>query len=241
MSEIKHFVPWISFVAGVGGGIHCAGMCGGLVTASCQNSNDIFRYQMGRLLGYLFLILVLSAMGSIFQFKFISPYFSYLPSLFIGMLFFYWGLQNFRGKKAELPLPRFLSSLYQVLWRNLVAVNKGMSKSFFTGLISIFLPCGLLYGVILAAVAMQDWLSATTSIFFFWMGTLPSMVLAPSIFHKIIRPLQRNRPKVSAIILMLIGIMTVGMRFYRLDTQLESSTTTTRATSDASPAPMTCH
>ena len=224
-SEIKHFVPWMSLLAGIGGSIHCAGMCGGLVTASCQNTHEVFRYQLGRLLGYLLLGLAFSTIGQLFQFSFINTYFSLLPSLFIGALFIYWGLQNFRGKKAELPIPPFLRTAYQKLWRKLGTSSSTAFRSFFTGLISILLPCGLLYGVILGAVALQDWKSAVLSIFFFWLGTLPSMILAPSIFQKIIQPLKKSRPKISATCLMLIGVMTISFRLYREFEMKKDSTT----------------
>jgi sulfite exporter TauE/SafE len=190
-------------------------MCGGLVTASCDKNNDIIRYQLGRLLGYLGLGLFAGFLGSLIKFENSSPLVTILPGLTIGILFLFWGVQNFRGKKAELPMPKFMSKLYTILWKRLVYKNMNFSKSFFTGLISIFLPCGLLYGIVLGGLALQHPLMALVSMFFFWLGTVPSMVLAPHIFQKMLNPMKSKLPKTYALSLIAIGLMTVSFRMVK--------------------------
>lgn len=212
LTNFQNFFPWVSFIAGLGGSLHCVGMCGGLVTASCDKNNDIIRYQLGRLLGYLGLGLFAGFLGSLLKFEKASPAVTIIPGLLIGLLFLYWGIQNWRGKKAELPMPKFMGNLYTYLWKKLVYKNISFSKSFFTGLISIFLPCGLLYGVVLGGVAVQHPIMALVSMFFFWLGTVPSMVTAPHIIRKILNPLRSKLPKTYAATLVLIGILTVSFR-----------------------------
>lgn len=212
LANFQNFFPWVSFIAGLGGSLHCVGMCGGLVTASCDKSKDIVRYQLGRLLGYVTLGLFGGFLGSLIQVEKATPLAAVLPGLFIGILFLYWGIQNWRGKKAELPLPKFMGKFYAFLWRKLVFKNMNFSKAFFTGAISIFLPCGLLYGIVLGTLALQHPLMAMSSMFFFWLGTLPSMVLAPSVFQKVIAPFKSKLPKTYALSLITIGILTVSFR-----------------------------
>lgn len=216
LSEAKSFFPWVSFVAGLGGSLHCVGMCGGLVTATCEKSHDVFRYQIGRLLGYLTLGALAGVVGSFLNFKNVHPLVSLIPAMFIGLLFIFWGVQSYRGKKAELPAPKFLSRLYTQLWTKLVQKNQNFTKAFFTGLISIFLPCGLLYGVVLGTLALQHTHEALFSMFFFWLGTVPSMVVAPGIIQRLIRPFKARLPKTYAVSLMLIGVMTISMRMVKL-------------------------
>lgn len=216
LSEAKSFFPWVSFIAGLGGSLHCVGMCGGLVTATCEKSTEIFRYQVGRLLGYLLLGIFAGFIGNFLDFKSVNPFISILPAIFIGVLFIYWGQQNFRGKKAELPAPKFLSRLYTNLWNKLVKKNENFSKSFFTGFISIFLPCGLLYGMVLGTVALQHTHQAILSMFFFWLGTVPSMIVAPSFVQRIVSPFKSKLPKTYAISLVVIGIMTISLRVVKL-------------------------
>ncbi|MEA9357643.1 sulfite exporter TauE/SafE family protein [Bacteriovorax sp. PP10] len=226
LTNFQNFFPWVSFIAGLGGSLHCVGMCGGLVTATCDKNNDIIRYQLGRLLGYLGLGLFAGFIGSLFKFEQTSPAIAIIPGLVIGLLFLYWGIQNWRGKKAELPMPKFMGKLYSYLWKKLVYKNVNFSKSFFTGLISIFLPCGLLYGVVLGGVAVQHPLMALISMFFFWLGTVPSMVTAPHILRKILNPLRNKLPKTYGATLVLIGLLTVSFRvmaYYDLHSKAKES------------------
>jgi len=212
LSEVKNIFPWISFLAGMGGSLHCVGMCGGLVTSTCNQNADIMRYQLGRLLSYLILGLLAGLLGSLLGSTLKSPWFTNLGAVMMGGLFIYWGAKNFLGKKAELPLPKFLSRSYYRLWNKLVKNNSTFSRSFFTGLISIMLPCGLLYGIVLSTVAFQHTYEALFSMFFFWLGTLPAMVVAPGVIRKILTPLKMKLPKVYAMSLVLIGVITISYR-----------------------------
>lgn len=226
LGEIKSFLPWISFIAGVGGSLHCVGMCGGLVTASCEKSHDVFRYQIGRLIGYLFLGLAAGFLGNLLMIKNIHPFASFVTAFFVGGVFIFWGIQNLRNKKVALPVPRFVSKVYLVLWRKLVQKNKNFTKAFFTGMISIFLPCGLLYGVALGTVALEHTHEAIVAMFFFWLGTVPSMVVAPAVVRRLIRPIKLKLPKTYAVSLILIGVLTITFRtikHYDLHSSLQQS------------------
>jgi sulfite exporter TauE/SafE len=206
------FLPWVSFLAGLGGSLHCVGMCGGLVTATCQKTNDIARYQFGRLLGYLCLGLFAGMLGKIFTIQASNPKITLFPGLILGSLFLFWGIQNYRGKKAEIPMPKILNKFYTKLWLALVQKNENASKAFFTGFISLFLPCGLLYGVVIGVAAFEHSFHALFTMIFFWLGTLPAMVLAPSIIQRFMKPLKLKLPKMYAISLIFIGLMTITYR-----------------------------
>lgn len=217
-------VAVVSLIAGFGGSLHCVGMCGGLVTASCEKSNDVFRYQFGRLLGYLLLGLFAGIIGSFFKFENVPAHFSVIPAVMIGLVFIFMGIKNFRNQKTELPAPEFLRNLYLKLWGRFVKNNRGVSKAFFVGAISIFLPCGLLYGVVLGTVALQSSTLGILSMFFFWLGTLPSMLLAPGIVQKIMRPLKLRLPKTYAVTLVTIGLLTITFRLAHFHSQNVTNT-----------------
>lgn len=216
-------VAVLSVVAGFGGSLHCVGMCGGLVTATCEKSKDVFRYQAGRLIGYLLLGTFAGVLGNFLSFKNYPAEISLIPAVLMGVIFIYMGFRKFMNKKMDFPLPKFFKSLYFLLWDRFVKSNRGVSKSFFVGLISIILPCGLLYGVALGTVALQSLPLSLVSVFFFWLGTLPSMVMAPEIFRKIIRPLSVKLPKLTAVALMAIGLATISVRLVNFDKQMNSS------------------
>ncbi len=206
MGQLNNFFPWVSLLAGLGGSLHCVGMCGGLVTATCDRSADIARYQVGRLLGYLSLGAVAGFAGGFLSFESAPTWLKLLPSFLVGGMFIFWGIKSYRGQKAELPLPKFLHRSYQYLWRRVYR------KALLTGFISILLPCGLLYGVIAATIALQSPWTAMLGMFAFWLGTLPAMVAAPGLVKRILRPLGQHRPKAYALVLMTVGVFTIGVR-----------------------------
>lgn len=220
ITKIENFYPVVALLAGLGGSLHCVGMCGGLVTASCNNKNDVFKYQVGRLGGYMLIGALGGLIGSFLNLTSISPFLTLLSGLTIGALFIFWGLKNLSGNKPELPMPKFFGKFYSYLFQKMVIKNKTISKSFFTGLLSILLPCGLLYGVIIGAIAIKNPFIGMVSMLFFWLGTLPAMILVPRILQKIISPLQSKIPKTYAIGLMIIGLATIMVRinnFYHVN------------------------
>lgn len=187
------------------------------MTATCERSNDVFRYQGGRLLGYLLLGSFAGIIGNFLSFKDYPAGFSLIPAIFMGLIFIYMGVRKFLNKKIEVPLPGFLKKLYFSSWDRLVKNNRGVSRSFFVGFISIMLPCGLLYGVALGTVALQSLPLSLVSVFFFWLGTLPSMVVAPELMRNIIRPLSMKLPRTSAVALMMLGLVTISVRIVNFE------------------------
>lgn len=217
-SNATSFMPWVSFAAGLGGGLHCVGMCGGLVTASCERGGHIVSYQLGRLGGYLLLGAVGGLAGGLLRVLTDGPWPAFLGGTTLGLLFIVWGVQSWRGRKAELPLPKFTSRWYGRMWLWSKAPGRPTPGPALTGLLSILLPCGLLYGVALAAVALQNPLAAMASMAFFWLGTLPSMILAPHIVRRILAPLKAKAPRICGVVLMIIGLATIGHRVGNLST-----------------------
>lgn len=221
--DLYFSVAGVSFIAGIGGSLHCVGMCGGLVSATCERTNDVFLYQAGRLIGYLILGSMAGLLGNFLSFKSYPAGFSLIPAVVMGLIFIYMGIRKFMNKKIEIPLPGFLKSTYFILWNRLVKDNRRESRSFFVGLISILLPCGLLYGVALGTLSLQSFGLSMASVFFFWLGTVPSMVMAPELFRKILRPLSVKLPKTTAIALMVIGLTTITVRVVKFEKQAHNT------------------
>jgi len=209
------FLPYASLVAGLAGSLHCVGMCGGLVTASCDGGKDVLKYQVGRLLGYLIMGSVAFLMGYALRGVISFTFAPAVSGIIMGLLFIFWGLKSINGKRAELPLPGFLRKSYQHLYRTFVA-KAGSFRSFVVGLISILLPCGLIYGLIISALALGEYEDILVSLLFFWLGTLPAMVGAPQLMKKLLLPLREKLPKAYALIFILIGVATIAGRLSHL-------------------------
>ena len=205
------FIPFASLIAGLSGSLHCLGMCGGLVTASCNGGKDVLKYQLGRFLGYTILGSLAFLLGDAVKSVLPSSWIPLISGILLGTLFIYWGVQSYRGKKAELPLPGFLHHSYRYLFRNF-AGKSGNFRSFVTGLLSLMLPCGLIYGIVIAATALGDYHQMILSLFFFWLGTLPAMIGAPHIVKKILNPFRQRLPKIYAIVFIVVGVATIAGR-----------------------------
>lgn len=215
---IEHFFPLVALLAGLSGSFHCLGMCGGLVAASCQNRKNIFEYQFGRLIGYLILGWFSGLFGPLLHFKDLPSHYMLFPGAMMGILFIYWGIRELHIFKFnfQVALPLRLEKIYFHLWSSNQKIKSRTPRSFLTGLISIFLPCGLLYSMALAAALLGNPIYSAISLFSFWLGTLPAMALAPQLLNKFLTPLKINLPRAYAIGLIGLGLMTVGSRAYQL-------------------------
>ena len=184
-------MTWALFLAafsmGLFGSPHCLGMCGGIVTAfglSMHNVSEskknglILTYHLGRLLSYSILGLLASLLGvAIFQ----SLMGSSVPRVVLGLVLVLIGLAMF-----GLPLFNQLEKLGMRFWQSLAPVRKkvfpidSFGKALFAGLLWGFLPCGLVYGALMMAIAGNN---VNTSIatgaammFVFGLGTMPMLI-----------------------------------------------------------------
>lgn len=210
-------LPGISFLLGLGGSIHCMAMCGGLVTATTKNQLEIFRYQLGRLISYSVIALLSGALSKLILTQLKHPMLALVPSLLIGLLFIYWGIKQLTGDFKELPLPSFLKNVYQFVWGKFIKHSNESWRGFFVGLISIFLPCGLLYGATLGLATAEHPAKALFAMFFFWLGTLPSMILFPKLFQNLLAPIKKRMPKTLGVLVLSFGLITVGFRLYHFE------------------------
>lgn len=211
-NQLAHLIPWIAIVAGLTGSLHCVGMCGGLVTASSKTKMDLLRYQGGRLLGYLLLGITVGALGNTLKVALHNSNFAILPSVLIGLMFIFVGMQNLFYKNLPYPGQKYLSKIYKMLWQDDLKLRKYISVSFFTGFISIFLPCGLLYGIAIATLSLQNMFLSMIAMLFFWLGTIPAMLAAPSVVKKIMSPFKNDYPKIYSLFFIFLGLFTIVYR-----------------------------
>lgn len=216
-------LPWLAFLAGLGGSLHCVGMCGGLVTACSPNKKSVWIYQLGRLAGYSLLGLFAGTLGHLISKSFQHHFFNLVPTLTIGTLFIIWGLSSYLERSIIKP-PRFITKLYDSLWKVAMPGVSSSLKPFGVGFFSILLPCGLLYGLVISVAAFHDPLRALTAMFFFWLGTVPAMALAPEFINRVLSNFFKRSPKVIGLIFMILGVATILYRMYSFYSGANSGT-----------------
>jgi len=199
-----------SFVYGLASSLHCVGMCGPFVSIMNLNSkskiSDLF-YHFGRMVSYFFIGLALGYLaegidysGNLLQLQEIAGGVSAVLLVFFGIALFRFGnIFSERIKSILSPLLKKISS--------------GESKNnLLFGLVSGFLPCGVLYPAFAAAFASGNALAGGISMLAFFAGTFPLLYL----IGRGSRKLGMFRPSWIpwlGLAMIVLGLITVYVRF----------------------------
>lgn len=212
------------FLAGlIGSASHCAPMCGPFVLAQTGEtmarlqvgSGELRRlagaallpYHSGRAVTYILLAVLLSLplqlMSRLPQLRFIPA-----AALVVGaLLFLVLGFRSLRGSLDGARLGTGLGALLGRVAQPLFARPWGW-RGIGLGMVLGFLPCGLLYAAIGAAVATSDPLAAAMSMAAFTAGTFPMLWLvgylggwAQRRWHRMARPVMPVIALLNAIVL----------------------------------------
>jgi sulfite exporter TauE/SafE len=167
-----------TFIFGLTSSLHCVTMCGPLImtvksTNQGQSSSPAL-YQIGRLLSYVLLGVVLgwmgkgaNAIGSLGNIQGLSAILSFALLCLVGI-----GLV-LRGKNLKF-LPSF-SKILTPIFSFLKRRNQMWALAFTLGLVSAFLPCGVLYPAYAVAFATGDIFSGGLVMAGFFFGTFPAL------------------------------------------------------------------
>ena len=211
-------IPITAFVIGITGSLHCVAMCGALSTSCTTSNSHQYSYHGGRITSYGVLGLICGMLGLTFQSFFNNPYVKNIPSFFLSILFIYWGHRLLKGKKPSILLPKKMSSILQKNFAHAYRLEKGIRRAFSIGFLSAFLPCGLLYGVLMSLTIFQSPIIGLVGMVFFALGTIPALFASPILIKKILRPLHERSPKLTSLSLISLGLITI---FYRLSLSYE--------------------
>ncbi|WP_313421343.1 sulfite exporter TauE/SafE family protein [Moraxella sp. CTOTU49803] len=214
-------MTWALFLAafsmGLFGSPHCLGMCGGIVTAfglSMQHVSDskknglILTYHLGRLISYALLGLIASVVGvAIFQ----SIMSNSAPRIVLGAVLVLIGL-------AMLGLPLFnqLEKFGMRFWQSLAPIRKkvfpidSFGKALFAGLLWGFLPCGLVYGALMMAIAGNNIATGAALMFVFGLGTMPMLIATQKTVGMLQSSIKNFRLRqINGVIMMLSGLAVI--------------------------------
>ncbi|MGC8119239.1 sulfite exporter TauE/SafE family protein [Marinobacter sp. VGCF2001] len=210
-----------AFLIGLLGSTHCLGMCGG-ISASLSMALPVgqgFRFRQT-------LLLLAFNFGRIGSYALIATLIALLSTraasqwqgaglvlmTVAGLLLIMMGLsmgQWWQGirhvERVGAPAWRLLAPLT----RKLLPVHNG-GQALALGALWGWLPCGLVYSTLGWAALQPTVGSAALTMFFFGLGTLPSM-LATGFAANWIRSVKSNRGfrKLSGVLLILFGLWTV--------------------------------
>lgn len=175
------------FLIGLLGGVHCAGMCGGIVSALTLQIRTQraawplhLAYNLGRITSYVVagvLMGMVSSLGLMLEY--------WLPvqmALYIAANLMMIGLGLYlAGMTRALA---FIERAGQWLWRRVQPATRrflpvrGVAQAFPLGLLWGWLPCGLVYSVLALALLSGSAARGGLTMLAFGLGTLPNLMLA---------------------------------------------------------------
>jgi hypothetical protein len=203
-------LPLGLFLGGLASGMHCAGMCGGISAGfSLLKKERLLKSQLafnaGRITSYAAAGAAAGALGSAG---------AYMAAVLPAQIFLYFASSAFvllAGMQlwgAVLPLSA-LERVGMPLWRRLqpLAVALLRRGSFAGGLVWGWLPCGLVYGALLAAAFAGGPAQGAIAMAAFGAGTLPWLLAAGVLAARLRGALKLRR----AGALLLIGFGAWGL------------------------------
>ncbi len=203
-------MPELSLLAallvGFSGGVHCVGMCGGIVTALSLQSGRRqpfglqLAYNLGRIASYTGAGALAGLIGSVaFLSDTLYPLQQALYLLAQCMLILL-GLYLAGLNRAVLVLERWggrLWSRLQPLFGRLLPVRT-LPQALAAGALWGWLPCGLVYSVLVAALASGSALDGAALMLAFGLGTLPNLLAMGWLAERLKRLAQDRRVKFGA-------------------------------------------
>ena len=202
-----------AFILGLLGSFHCVGMCGPIAfmlpvdrTNSSKKVFQIVLYHLGRLISYSLIGLVFGLLG---KGIYIFGYQQQL-SVAIGVLMIIAVLipyNTFNKYNFSKPLFRLISKIKSALGKEL---KKKSPDTFLTiGFLNGFLPCGLVYMAVFAAIASGSMLQGVLYMLAFGIGTIPLMTVTIYISRFLSGKVRNYIQRIIPIFVIIIGILFI--------------------------------
>jgi len=180
-----------AFLVGLLGGVHCLGMCGGVVGSLTFNLSPNLQthfsrmlpyqlaYNFGRISSYMILGAVFGLLGSslanLATFLPAQQILQWIAGLFMIALGLYLGGWWFGVVTLEKAGAKLWQKL-QPLTQKFNHVEK-LHQAYLYGLLWGWLPCGLVYSMLIMALSAGSALNGALTMAAFGLGTLPNLML----------------------------------------------------------------
>jgi len=230
---VNEFLPVLAaaFITGFLGSAHCFGMCGGIsglfaVSASVTSLRAQFpkalMYNFGRILSYAILGSIVALLGK--TTVALIPTITAPVRLASGILIILVGLQLAFGWRILAPL----ESAGAKLWNHIAPKAKGLvpvetaTQALGLGLIWGWLPCGLVYSVLLLAATTAEPASGALVMVAFGLGTLPAMLATGMSASKLAQFMSGKRLG-AGLLIVVLGLATIAVPVMKLSGTQEHS------------------
>lgn len=210
------------FILGLLSGVHCVGMCGGIVSAlalgipqqSGSRANVLLQvfYNLGRIGSYTLAGLLVGWIGAVTTQGLASHRLHQVLQSFSGIVLILMGLYLASWWRV---LTR-VEQLGGVLWRRIepfarrLIPIKDPRQAFVVGMIWGWLPCGLVYSVLTLSLTSASARDGALVMLSFGLGTLPNLLamglMATSLQRFLKQPMVK---RIAAILVMAFGVYLI--------------------------------
>ncbi|WP_027395782.1 sulfite exporter TauE/SafE family protein [Aquimarina latercula] len=203
-----------AFILGLLGSFHCVGMCGPIAfMLPLDHKNQLKKlfqislYHLGRLLAYSIIGLFFGIIGKSLNIFGMQQGLSI--SIGIVMILVVLIPSSILMKYSfSKPIYRIISKIKSALGKELK--KKTPDTFLIIGFLNGFLPCGLVYMAVFAAVALGNVMNSTLYVLLFGLGTIPlmTMVVYAGHFFKA-KWIRKHVQKVIPVFIVMIGLLFI--------------------------------
>ena len=213
-----------AFVTGLLGSAHCFGMCAGISGLFAVNASVVsvraqmpmaIAYNGGRVFSYVLLGVVVAVLGQTIVNA--IPTIAAPVRLASGVLIVIVGLQVAFGWRFLAPLENAGARI----WNRVAPTAKtllpvtSIPKSLGLGLLWGWLPCGLVYSVLLLAATTANAMQGGLVMLAFGLGTMPAMIATGISASRL--SFFMNRKRLGAgLLIVLLGVLTLAVPVMKL-------------------------
>jgi len=205
-----------ALLAGLLGSAHCLGMCAGIsglfaVNASVANVRQqlplALTYNLGRVLSYAVLGIIVASFGSVVVRA--SPSMAGGLRILSGVIIILVGLKVAFDLRLLNPIERMGSTLWAriaPLAQSLVPVTN-LPRALGLGIVWGWLPCGLVYSVLLIAATRASSADGAMIMVAFGIGTMPAMLATGLGTARLAQVMRRKGTRLG------LGSLVIGLGF----------------------------
>ena len=211
-----------AFIIGILSGVHCLGMCGGIVSAfsigvepaksKAKKFQIQLSYNLGRIASYTLAGLIVGGLGAITTQQFASHSLHQYLQTFSALILILMGLYLSGWWRVLTKLEQLGGIVWkriEPLARHLIPI-KGSAQAVLVGLVWGWLPCGLVYSMLTMSLTTASAQQGAFIMLSFGLGTLPNLIafgmMATSLQLFLKRPVVRK----------IAGLLIIAFAVYLL-------------------------
>ena len=208
------------FIVGLLSGVHCLGMCGGIVGAlsfgvdqqAGQQRKFLFLllYNTGRIVSYMIAGMLVGAIGAVVTQQFASHSLHQMLQTLSGIFMILMGLYLARWWLILSKLEQaggFIWRRIEPYARRLIPI-RNFQQALLVGVLWGWLPCGLVYSMLTMSLTSTSVIQCGLIMLSFGLGTLPNLMLMGLFAASLQKFMQHRWVRIVA------GLLVIGMGSY---------------------------